>query len=179
MTTVLEDGVKELKDKIGISAACRVMNVPRQSFHRHHRLSPAPPKPAPVPHNERVQPQALTEAERETVHQVLASDRFADASPAHVHATLLDEDHYLCSTTTMYRLIRQKYGHATDRRDQAVHPARVTPARPSLSSPRGSGSWTPPTPPTPNASAAAGSALPSSTPPSTSTSPRARRRRNR
>ncbi|MEU5431698.1 IS3 family transposase [Streptomyces olivoreticuli] len=127
MRSVLESGVKELKGEIGISAACRVMNVARPSFHRRHRLTPAPPKPAPVPHVERVQPQALTEAERGEVHAVSASDRFADASPAHIVSTLLDEERYLCSTTTMYRLIRQKYGHVTDRRDQAVHPARVKP----------------------------------------------------
>jgi putative transposase len=43
-----------------------------------------------------------------------------------VWATLLDEGVYLCSISTMYRLLRER-GETGDRRRHATHPARVKP----------------------------------------------------
>ena len=57
---------------------------------------------------------------------VLHDERFCDQAPASVWATLLDEGSYLCSTSTMYRLLRQQ-GETGDRRRHATHPARVKP----------------------------------------------------
>jgi putative transposase len=57
---------------------------------------------------------------------VLHDERFCDLAPASVYATLLDEGSYLCSTSTMYRLLRQR-GETGDRRRHATHPARVKP----------------------------------------------------
>jgi putative transposase len=57
---------------------------------------------------------------------VLHDERFCDLAPASVYATLLDEGSYLCSTSTMYRLLRAQ-GETGDRRRHATHPARVKP----------------------------------------------------
>ena len=38
---------------------------------------------------------------------VLHEQRFVDAAPATVYATLLDEGTYLCSTASMYRILRE------------------------------------------------------------------------
>jgi putative transposase len=57
---------------------------------------------------------------------VLHSERFADVAPEEVYATLLDEGVYLCSASTMYRLLRE-LGEVRERRRQAVHPARKKP----------------------------------------------------
>jgi len=59
--------------------------------------------------------------ERESVRVTLNSERFQDCSPAAIHATLLDEGQYLCSTRTMYRLLEQD-GATRERRDQLAHP---------------------------------------------------------
>lgn len=64
--------------------------------------------------------------ERDQVLAVLHSPRFADASPAQVWATLLDEGVYLCSQRTMYRLLAEA-GETRDRRAQATHPPKVKP----------------------------------------------------
>ena len=56
----------------------------------------------------------------------LHAERFWDAAPASVYATLLDEGVYLCSISTMYRLLRQA-GETGDRRRHATHPAKVKP----------------------------------------------------
>jgi putative transposase len=69
---------------------------------------------------------ALAPAERQTVLDVLHSDRFLDQSPAEVHATLLEEQTYVCSTRTMYRVLAEA-GEVRERRDQARHPAYAKP----------------------------------------------------
>jgi putative transposase len=98
--------------------------------------SPCPsPSSSPVPspssqavraRRPQVQPRALSDAERAAVLEALHSERFADAAPATVYATLLDEGTYLCSESTMYRLLRER-GETGDRRRQATHPAKVKP----------------------------------------------------
>jgi hypothetical protein len=44
----------------------------------------------PIPHRDRHQPRALSQAERHAILDVLHSDRFVDMAPAEVWATLLD-----------------------------------------------------------------------------------------
>jgi putative transposase len=95
-------------------------------YYRRHRVSPAPARPAPVPHVDRVQPRALTAAERAEILAELHSPRFAEMSPTEVWAVLLDEGRYLGSVSTFYRLLRQASG-TRERRAQATHPATVKP----------------------------------------------------
>ena len=58
---------------------------------------------------------------------LLHSERFVNLAPAEVWATLLDEGRYLCSESTMYRLLRQVRGQVHERRRQAVDPPQVKP----------------------------------------------------
>ena len=55
------------------------------------------------------------------VFDTLCSDRFVDRSPAEVVATLLDEDVYLCSERTMYRVLASQVP-VRERRAQRSHP---------------------------------------------------------
>jgi putative transposase len=64
---------------------------------------------------------ALSEQERAAVLAVLHSERFADRAPATIHATLLDAGIYLCSVSTMYRLLREN-AEVRERRRIARHP---------------------------------------------------------
>jgi len=58
----------------------------------------------------------------------LCSERFLDASPAHVYAALLDDGIYLASERTMYRLLASQAGGAVrERRNQLRHPAYAKP----------------------------------------------------
>ena len=99
---------------------------------RAGQLLPAPPPSAPparsvpIPHRDRHQPRALSQAERHAILDVLHSDRFVDMAPAEVWATLLDDGVYLGSISTFYRLLRQA-GETRERRRQATHPATVKP----------------------------------------------------
>ena len=49
-----------------------------------------------------------------------------DQPPAQVYATLLDEERYLCSERTMYRILHAE-GEVRERRNQLEHPPYVKP----------------------------------------------------
>ena len=115
----------ELAELIGRAQACLATGVPRSSWYRHNRVSPAPPRPAPKPHAERVQPRALSPAERARVRELL-NTTYLDEAPATTWAKLLDAGEYHCSISTMYRILRE-HGEVTERRRQATHPPRVKP----------------------------------------------------
>jgi putative transposase len=121
-----DDAVTELAPMIGVRGACDAVGAAQAGYYRRHRHRPAPQRPAPIPHRERVQPRALSEAERRAILDELHSDRFVDVSPTEVWAILLDEGRYLGSISTFYRLLRQASG-TRERRRQATHPASVKP----------------------------------------------------
>jgi hypothetical protein len=64
---------EQLAVLIGRAGACRATGLPRSSWYRHNRASPAPPRPDPIPHAQRVQPRALSPAERARVRELLNS----------------------------------------------------------------------------------------------------------
>jgi putative transposase len=79
------------------------------------------PAPRPAPANK------LTEAERARVLGLLTSQRFVDAAPMPVWATLLDEGAYLCSdVSTMYQVFNDNK-LVKERRRLARHPKAVCP----------------------------------------------------
>ncbi len=121
-----DEAIALLAPQIGTRAACRAAGVPQATWYRRHRISPVPPRPAPVPHKERAQPRALAAAERQAILDALHSVRFADLAPDEVWAILLDEGAYLGSVSTYYRVLREA-GETRERRRQATHPAAVKP----------------------------------------------------
>jgi putative transposase len=123
---VTDQAIATLAPRIGTRAACAASGVAQASWYRRHRASPALARRAPVPHRDRVQPRALSAAERAAILAALHAEQFADLAPAEVWATLLDEGTYLGSLSTFYRLLRQA-GESRERRAQATHPAVVKP----------------------------------------------------
>lgn len=57
---------------------------------------------------------------------VLRSPQYCDLAPAQVWARLLDDGVYLCSISTMYRILRA-VGECRERRRQRTHPAKKKP----------------------------------------------------
>ncbi len=82
--------------------------------------------PVPVAHRAVVPVNRLTCAQRAQVLAVLNSDEFIDSAPMQVYATLLDRDVYLCSISTMYRVLAAN-AQVKERRALARHPARARP----------------------------------------------------
>ena len=104
------------------AALCQSVGVSRASLYRRRR--PAPPATPPRPRAR--SPRALGATERQAVLDVLHSARFVDQSPTEVHATLLEEQTYLCSPRTMYRVLAAAH-EVRERRAQARHPAYAAP----------------------------------------------------
>lgn len=69
---------------------------------------------------------ALSEVERQHILAVLRSEPYCDLAPAQVWARLLDTGVYLCSISTMYRLLTAA-GESRERRRQRTHPAKKRP----------------------------------------------------
>jgi len=107
--------VDQLGDTVGIRTACEALGVSRATYYRSRRPNPA------IPRKPGSQPRALNEEEREVVRATLNSERFMDQSPREVYATLLDENRYLCSIRTMYRILEADNA-SKERRAQLRHP---------------------------------------------------------
>ena len=116
--------VKDLAPMTGITTACQTLSLPRSSFYRAQE--PVLPVVSHLLRERRPSPRALTTTEKETVRGVLNSERFQDQSPREVYATLLDEERYLCSWRTMYRIMAENH-EVRERRDQLQHPVYAKP----------------------------------------------------
>ena len=102
-------------------AACDLLGASRATRYRRRRSPVAgPPAVRPTP------PNALSEAERQHILSVLRSPTYCDLAPAQVWARLLDDGIYLCSVSTMYRLLAIA-GENRERRRQRTHPAKRKP----------------------------------------------------
>ena len=111
--------VHEMAPRLGVAPTCTALALPRATYYRS--LAPRPePKPRPTP------VRALAPTERATVLATLHEERFVDLAPAQVYATLLDEDRYLCSERTFYRVLAAN-AEVRERRDQLRHPHYAAP----------------------------------------------------
>jgi putative transposase len=118
---MIDQAITEIEPMIGTLPACRALGASRAGVYRRRRpprVREHRPRPAPA--------RALSEPERACVLEQLHSERFVDASPAEVWATLLDEGTYLASERTMYRLLAAD-GEVRERRAQLTHPPYARP----------------------------------------------------
>jgi len=106
----------ELAQEMCERTLCAALGVSRSTLRRRKRGPQARSGAAA-----RRVARALSVTERARVLALLHSERFADRAPATIYATLLDEGIYLCSVSTMYRLLRQN-DEVRERRRIARHP---------------------------------------------------------
>ena len=99
--------------------ACAGLGLSRATVYRQRQ-----PKAAVIA--TRTPPLKLAAAEQAAVLAELMSPRFVDRAPHQVYATLLDEDRYLCSIRTMYRLLAAQRA-VRERRAQRTHPVYARP----------------------------------------------------
>lgn len=106
------DVVEELAEGIGMRQACAALGVPGSRVYRARQVKIPTPRPPSA--------RALNAEERAAIRTLLDSERFQDASPRQVYATLLDEGEYLCSWRTMYRILAD-FDEVRERRRQRAH----------------------------------------------------------
>ena len=108
---------QQLAVDLPLAPCCTALGVSRASYYRRQQTRHTPPTPQTRP----TPPRALSSPERQAVLDALHSERFVDRAPAEVYATLLDENTYLCSIRTMYRVLHQAQ-EVHERRNQLRHP---------------------------------------------------------
>jgi len=110
------DAAEMLASDVGLKSACRVLGVSRAGVYRK-RVGAKPSSPK----DRSASARALNPAERQVVLDTLHSERFMDKAPQEVYATLLDEEKYICSISSMYRILRGNE-EVRERRNQLRHP---------------------------------------------------------
>ncbi len=118
---MIDEHFAELVEVTSTARACALLGQARATHYRRRRppvLGPPPPRPSP--------PNRLSEPERQRILSVLRSPEYCDLAPAQVWARLLDDGVYLCSISTMYRLLAIA-GENRERRRQRTHPAKKRP----------------------------------------------------
>ena len=111
--------VHEAGPALGIAPLCGALGLPTATYYRRQ-------KPRPVCARRPSPPRTLAPAECTAVLEVLHEPRFVDHAPAQVYAQLLDEQRFLCSERTMYRLLAAHH-EVRERRDQLRHPPYAAP----------------------------------------------------
>jgi putative transposase len=102
---------KDAVQRRGLTPILKALALCRATFYRRKAgsdaaLEPAGGSEAATRGACRVSGRGLSDGERQGVLQALYSERFMDATPTEVYATLLDEGTYLASVRTMYRLLK-------------------------------------------------------------------------
>ncbi len=118
---MIDEHFAELVEATSTAQACALLGKARATHYRRRRppvLAPPAPRPSP--------PNRLSEPERQHILSVLRSPEYCDLAPAQVWARLLDDGVYLCSISTMYRLLAIA-GENRERRRQRTHPAKKRP----------------------------------------------------
>jgi putative transposase len=118
---VIDAAFTDLVEVTSIQRACQLVGRSRATHYRRRQ-----PRPQRLRRPRVAPPNKLSPAERAAVLVTLNHESFADKSVARVWATMLDEGSYLCSESTMYRILREA-GGVRERRRQATHPPRKRP----------------------------------------------------
>jgi putative transposase len=107
---------------IALTALCDSLQISRATLYRNtgYDEQPYAVNHPTEPHN------AISDAERQNILDVLHSERFVDSTPYHVFYTLLDEGQYIASIRTMYRVLFEA-GESKERRNQRNHRDAIKP----------------------------------------------------
>lgn len=127
--------VQRLTGLVAVTDACELFGLSRRAFYRHVR-PPAPKKPTRARSRP---PRAFSEAEQLQVLELLHGERFRDATPREVYATMLEEGVYHGHWRTFYRILK---AHGESRERRAGHASRGRYATPRLVARKPNQVWT-------------------------------------
>jgi len=106
----------ERPERVSMKHACHALTLNRSTVYarRHRAAHNEPPRRS---RRYAAQPRALSEVEQATVIDTLNSEAYCDQPPAEAYQRLLEQGQYLCSVSTMHRLLR-RWQEAGERRPQ-------------------------------------------------------------
>jgi len=102
--------------RLPLVRACHALGLNRSTVYAHQRRAANDESPR-LSRIQSVQPRALSAQERAAVVKTLHSEPYCDQPPAEVYQRLLEQDQYLCSVSTMHRILRS-LGENGERRQQ-------------------------------------------------------------
>lgn len=107
MNRVLE----QRPDRLPLSVACEALSLNRSSVYARRKRANTGKANKPCRRSRKtfVQPRALSELECADIIKTLHSEPYRDQPPAQVYHHLLENNQYLCSISTMHRLLRQRH----------------------------------------------------------------------
>ena len=117
------EAAEQLGTSVGVKRACGSLGVSRATVYRHRASAT---KPAGEAASRPPPPLKLDADEHQAVLDLLHSERFVDASPHTIHATVLEEGRYPCSVRTMYRILAEE-AEVRERRNMLRHPQYAKP----------------------------------------------------
>ncbi len=106
--------VDDRPDMLTVSQACASLELARSTYYRTKTGQEDREE-------ERRSHRRLSDLERQRVLDTMVSERFCDQSVRQVWAELVDEETYLCSVRTMYRILKENKA-VRERRNQLRHP---------------------------------------------------------
>lgn len=97
-----------LPEHLSQRMACQLLDVCRNTVKTQYdrQLFCGPPLPAKRCRKTSHQPRALREEERQQVLETLTGKTYCNQPPAEMYYDLLNQDEYLCSISTMHRILR-------------------------------------------------------------------------
>lgn len=101
MITVLQ----ERPERLPTATACKALGLNRSTVYQWSKPSARDAEPM-VSRKDSPQPRALSQPERDTVCELLLGEEYRDQPPHEVYHALLEQGQYLCSISTMHRLLR-------------------------------------------------------------------------
>ena len=97
-------------------SACEALAVPRASYYRAINPVKKQKNDSGTKHF-----RSLSDDEKSYILEALNSKRFMDKTPYEIYAALLDEGIYLCSISTMYRILRENRQVRERRKQRRQH----------------------------------------------------------
>lgn len=119
--------VSTMHEELGVRVACAAVKLPRATWYRAQARAQRAESDAPSATRPCVaSPRALSSVERQEVIDLVHETRFVDVPVAQIWARALDEGTYLCSRSTMYRILHS-LDEVHERRDQLRRPIYTKP----------------------------------------------------
>ncbi len=114
--------VSHRPDKLPLTRACQVLGLNRSTVYAHQKRV-ANDEPPQRSRQQSVQPRALSAEERTAIARTLHSAPYCDQPPAEVYQRLLEQGQYLCSVSTLHRMLRglQEKGERRQQRPAQRH----------------------------------------------------------
>ena len=118
MTLVLE----QRPERLPFATACRALDLNRGGVYARRNRAQGD-RTARRCRIHAVQPRAMSEPEREAVIDLMQTEQYCNQPPAQIYQSLLEQQRYLCSISTMHRLLRsqQQNGERRNQRSAQHH----------------------------------------------------------